>query len=47
MIFVLIWIKQTLIRFNLQSSGTGNGFSNIKATFAQKPAATNVSSAPK
>ena len=35
MIFVLIWMKQTLIRFNLQSSGTGNGFSNIKATFAE------------
>ena len=31
-IFVLIWMKQTLILFNLQRDGTGNGFSNIKDT---------------
>ena len=35
MIFVLIWMKQTLIRFNLQRDGTGNGLSNIKDTFAE------------
>ena len=29
-IFVLIWMKQTLICFNLQRDGTGNGLSNIK-----------------
>ena len=40
--FVLIWMKQTLIWFNLQRNGTRNGLSNIKETFA----ATNVSSAP-
>ena len=34
-IFVLIWMKQTLIWFNLQRDGTGNGFSNIKDTFAE------------
>ena len=33
-IFVLIWMKQTLIWYNLQRDGTGNGFSNIKDTFA-------------
>ena len=32
--FVLIWMKQTLIWFNLQSDGTRNRLSNIKATFA-------------
>ena len=32
-IFVLIWMKQTLIWFNLQRDGTGNGFSNIKDAF--------------
>ena len=34
-IFVLIWMKQTLIWFNLQRDGTGNGLSNIKDTFAE------------
>ena len=33
--FVLIWIKQTLIWFNLQRDGTRNGLSNIKETFAE------------
>ena len=33
--FVLIWMKQTLIWFNLQRDGTGNGLSNIKDTFAE------------
>ena len=42
-IFVLIWMKQTLIWYNLQRDGTGNGFSNIKDTFAT----ANISSAPK
>ena len=28
-IFVLIWMKQTLTWFNLQRNGTGNGFSNF------------------
>ena len=28
-IFVLIWMKQTLIWFNLQRDGTGNGLSNL------------------
>ena len=32
--FVLIWMKQTLIWFNLQKDGTRNGLSNIKETFA-------------
>ena len=32
--FVLIWMKQTLIWFNLQRDGTRNGLSNIKETFA-------------
>ena len=35
MIFVLICMKQTLIWFNLQRDGTGNGLSNIKDTFAE------------
>ena len=35
MIFILIWMKQMLIQFNLQRDGTGNGFSNIKDTFAE------------
>ena len=35
MIFVLIWMKQTLICFILQRDGTGNGLSNIKDTFAE------------
>ena len=34
-IFVLIWMKQTLIWFNLQGDGIGNGFSNISDTFAK------------
>ena len=33
-IFVLIWMKQTLIWFNLQRDGAGNGLSNIKDTFS-------------
>ena len=32
---MLIWIKQTLISFNLQRDGTGNGLSNIKETFTE------------
>ena len=35
MIFVLIWMKQTLIWFNLQRDVTGDGFSNVKDTFAE------------
>ena len=34
-IFVLIWMKQTLIWFNLQRHGTRNGLSNTKDTFAE------------
>ena len=33
--FVLIWMKQTLIWFNLQRDGTRNGLPNIKETFAE------------
>ena len=33
--FVLIWMKQRLIWFNLQIDGTRNGFSNIKETFSE------------
>ena len=33
--FVLIWIKQTPIWFNLQRDGTGNGLSNTRDTFAE------------
>ena len=33
--FVLIWMKQMLIWFNLQRDGTRNGLSNIKETFAE------------
>ena len=33
--FVLIWVKQRLIWFNLQRDGTRNAFSNIKETFAE------------
>ena len=33
--FVLIWMKQRLIRSNLQRDGTRNEFSNIKETFAE------------
>ena len=34
-IFVLIWMKQTLICFILQRDGSGNGLCNIKNTFAE------------
>ena len=33
--FVLIWMKQRLIWFNLQRDGTRNRLSNIKANFAE------------
>ena len=33
--FVLIWMKQRLIWFNLQRDETRNGLSNIKKTFAE------------
>ena len=33
--FVLIWMKQRLIWFNLQRDGTRNGLSNIKETFEE------------
>ena len=33
--FVLIWMKQTLIWFNLQRDGTRNGLPNIKETFSE------------
>ena len=33
--FVLIWMNQSLIWFNLQRDGTRNGWSNIKETFAE------------
>ena len=36
--FVLIWMKQRLIWFNLQRYGTRNGLSNIKETFAESSA---------
>ena len=35
-IFVLTWMKQTLIWFNLQRDGTGDGLYNIKDTFAER-----------
>ena len=35
-IFVLIWMKQTLIWLSLQRDGTGNGLYNIKDTFAER-----------
>ena len=34
-IFVLIWMKQTLIWFSLQRDRTGNGWFNTKDTFAE------------
>ena len=34
-IFVLIWLKKTLIWFKLQRDETGNGLSNIRDTFAE------------
>ena len=40
-------MKQTLISFNFQRDGTGNGFSNIKDTFAESLQLQNVRSAPK
>ena len=33
--FVIIWMKQRLIWFNLQRDGTRNRLSNIKETFAE------------
>ena len=33
--FVLVWMKQTLIWFNLQRDGTRNGLSNINETFTE------------
>ena len=33
--FVLSWMKQTLIWFNLERDGTGTGLSNIKDTLAE------------
>ena len=33
--FVVIWMKQRLIWFNLQKDETRNGLSNIKETFAE------------
>ena len=36
--FVLIWMEQRLIWFNLQRYGTRNGLSNIKETFAESSA---------
>ena len=33
--FVLIWLKQMLIWFNLQRDETRSGLSNIKETFAE------------
>ena len=33
--FALIWMKQTLIWFNLRRDGTRNRLSNIKETFAE------------
>ena len=33
--FLLIWMKQRLIWFNLQRDGTRNGLSNIKEIFAE------------
>ena len=32
---MLLWVKQMLILFNLQSNWTGNGLSNIKDAFAE------------
>ena len=33
--FVLIWMKQRLVWFNLQRDGARNGLPNIKETFAE------------
>ena len=47
-IFLLILMKQTLIWFNLQRDGTGNGLPNIKDTLAESlQLQINVSSAQK
>ena len=47
-LFVLIWMEQTLIWFSLQRGGTGNGWSNIKDNFAERfQVQMSVSSAPK
>ena len=34
-ILVLNWMKQMLLRLNLQRDGTGNGLSSINDTFAE------------
>ena len=34
-VFVLIWMTQTLIWFSLQRNGTQNGLSKVKDTFAE------------
>ena len=34
-VFMLIWMKQTLIWFNLHIDGTGNGLSSTKDIFAE------------
>ena len=34
-IFMLFWTKWTLVCYNLPRNGTGNGFYNIKDTFAE------------
>ena len=34
-IFMLYWMKQTLIWFNLERDGTGNGFSDIMVNVAE------------
>ena len=39
--------RQTLLWFNLQRDGTGNGLSNIQGNVSRKCAGANVSSAPK
>ena len=43
---MLIWMKQTLIWFNLQRDGNRNGLPNIEETFFRKFATTNVISTP-
>ena len=35
LISLLIWMKETLTWFSLQKNEAGNGFSNIKDTFAE------------
>ena len=30
-----VWMKQTMVWFNIQRDGTGNGLSNINDTFAE------------